>query len=86
VNRPYGFGGDLSQHPDKSQFKDIPPTFKHHLAQRQMGTPKETQPLTVFAIGKYWARPSGAGTAMFAPTPWGTPKTFPKKVFAELFP
>ena len=30
--------------------------------------------------------PSGMGPAMFAPTQWGTPKTFPKKVFAELFP
>jgi len=47
---------------------------------------KKRSPLTVFAIGKYWARHSKMGPAMFALSPRGTQKTFPKKVFAELFP
>jgi len=31
-----------------------------------MGTPKETQPLTVFAFGKYWARPLKNENRLFA--------------------
>ena len=51
-----------------------------------MGTPKKRKPLTVFAFGKYWAHPLRHGQLMFAPTPLGDKKPFPKKVFAELFP
>jgi hypothetical protein len=51
-----------------------------------MGPKKKRSPLTVFAFGKYWARPLRHGRLMFAPTPLGDKKPFSKKVFAELFP
>ena len=86
MNRPYGFGGDLSQHPDKSQFKDIPPTFKHHLAQRQMGTPKETQTADGLCLRQILGAPPQAWADYVRPYPIGRQKPFPKKVFAELFP
>ena len=85
MNRPYGFGGDLSQHTDKSKFEDV---IKHlqHIPQRKMGHGKKRQPLTVFAFGKYWARPLRNGRSVFALSPLTPKKPFPKKVFAELFP
>ena len=51
-----------------------------------MGATKEPQPLTVFASGKYWARPLRNERAVFALPPLTLKKPFPKKVFAELFP
>ena len=51
-----------------------------------MGTQKKRQPLTVFAFGKYWARPPTNGSNVSAPITLGDKKTFLKKVFAELFP
>ena len=86
MNRPYGFRGDLSQHTYKSQFEDITKHSKIILPKDKWAHPKKRSPLTVFAFGKYWARPLRNGRSMFAPTPLGNKKTFPKKVFAELFP
>ena len=51
-----------------------------------MGRMKNRPPLTVFAFGKYWARPLRNGRSMVALPPLSNKKPFPKKVFAELFP
>ena len=86
MNRPYGFGGDLSQHTDKSQFEGLSKHSEIILLKDKWAPPKNRKPLTVFAFGKYWARPLRHGRPMFALAPRGIQKTFPKKVFAELFP
>ena len=76
----------LSLDTDKSQFEGL---SKHSVIislKDKWAHPKKRSPLTVFAFGKYWARPLRHGRSMFAFTPLGVQKTFPKKVFAELFP
>jgi len=50
-----------------------------------MGTPKETQPLTVFAFGKYWARPLKNENRHVRTISIAPQKTFLEKFFAELF-
>ena len=86
MNRPYGFGGDLSQHTDKSQFESLSKHSTLPPPKEKWAHPKNRKPLTVFAFGKYWARPLRNGRPMFALASRGVQKTFPKKVFAELFP
>ena len=76
----------LSLDTDKSQFEGLSKHPKIILLKDKWAHPKKRSPLTVFAFGKYWARPLRHGRSMFAPTPLGHQKTFPKKVFAELFP
>ena len=82
MNRPYK---RLSKHIDKSKFEAI---IKHlqHIPKEKWAKKKKRPPLTVFAFGKYWARPLRHGRTMFALPPLGDKKTFSKKVFAELFP
>ena len=86
MNRLYGFGGDLSQHTDKSQFEGLP---KHYGIPRpkkngpRKESPREERSLPSANTGR---APSGMGATMFAPTSLGDKKPFPKKVFAELFP
>ena len=76
----------LSKLTAKSQFEGLSKHSEIILLKDKWAHPKKRSPLTVFAFGKYWARPSKMGLAMFALSPWDVQKTFPKKVFAELFP
>ena len=76
----------LSLDTDKSQFEGLSKHSVIILLKDKWAHPKKRSPLTVFAFGKYWARPLRHGRSMFAPTPLGAKKPFPKKVFAELFP
>ena len=87
MNRPYGFGGDLSQHTDKSQFESLSKHTGIIPSKRKMGARKETPTSERSLPSANTGRaPSGMGATMFALPPLGEKKPFPKKVFAELFP
>ena len=85
-------------HTDKSKFEDgriwNPPLRNNgnfidsaFFSPKEKWAPKKKRPpQTVFALGKYWARPLRNGRPMFALAKLATKKPFPKKVFAELFP
>jgi hypothetical protein len=50
-----------------------------------MGPQNNRQPLTVFAIGKYWARPLRSGSRHVRTHPMGYPKNLSKKGFCGAF-
>ena len=87
----------LSQHTDKSKFEDgriwnpplrnngnfidsafFPPKEKWALKKKRL-------PQTVFALGKYWARPLRHGTRHVRTHPMGYPKNLSKKGFCGAF-
>ena len=89
VNRPYK---RLSKHTDKSKFEDgriwNPPLRNNgnfidsaFFPPKEKWAPKKKRPpLTVFAFGKYWARPLRRGNRHVRPHPMGYPKNlFPKR-------
>ena len=50
-----------------------------------MGPQNNRQPLTVFAIGKYWARPLRNGSRHVSTHPKGYPKNLSQKGFCGAF-
>ena len=85
MNRPYRFGGDLSQHTDKSQFKS-PPNIQTSSRPKINGSckerPREERSLPSANTGR---APSGMGATMFALSPLGNKKPFSKKGFCGAF-
>ena len=75
----------LSKHIDKSQFESLSNHSTLISPKDKWAHPKKRSPLTVFAFGKYWARPLRHGRSMFAPTPLGHQKTFPKRFLRSFF-
>ena len=59
-----------------------PPSFR---PKKNGPKKKKRPPQTVFAFGKYWARPLRNGLSMFALTPLGNKKPFPKRFLRSFF-
>ena len=85
MNRPYGFGGDLSQHTDKSQFESIPSIW---LSSRPKinGPTKETLTANGLCPRQILGAPPPAREPPCSHPPHGVPrKPFPKRFLRSFF-
>ena len=85
VNRPYGFGGDLSQHTDKSQFEGLSKhsviiSLKDKWAHKRNAHRKRSLP-----SANTGRAPSGMGDPCSHPLHWATKKPFPKRFLRSFF-
>ena len=75
----------LSLDTDKSQFEGLSKQSVIISLKDKWAHPKKRSPLTVFAIGKYWARPLRNGRPYVRTHPMGRPKNLSQKGFCGAF-